>query len=133
MRYFINVILDVCAVRLDFETFTTAGPTATGEEDGGLCVDSLVVSGTSGLTSPVICGMNTGQHSKSIFSHFCQTDFEVFVEFSSLYGYGSRFHRNGHCSFYLCWCLHYPDVGNQGYTNSLRCQLQTYFWMLTVP
>jgi len=53
---------DVCAVRLDFETFTTAGPTATGEEDGGLCVDSLVVSGTSGLTSPVICGMNTGQH-----------------------------------------------------------------------
>jgi len=53
---------DVCAVRLDFETFTTQGPAATGEADGGLCVDSLVVSGSSGLTSPVICGMNSGQH-----------------------------------------------------------------------
>jgi len=53
---------DVCAVRLDFETFTTQGPADTEEISGGVCVDSLVVSGTSGLSSPVICGMNTGQH-----------------------------------------------------------------------
>jgi len=53
---------DVCAVRLDFESFTTLGPVATGEEMGGLCVDSLVVTGSSGLSSPVICGMNDGQH-----------------------------------------------------------------------
>merc|ERR1712241_1599512 len=53
---------NVCAVRLDFETFTTAGPTSTAEVNGGACTDSLVVSGTSGLSSPVICGTNAGQH-----------------------------------------------------------------------
>jgi len=53
---------DVCAVRLDFETFTTLGPAATGEANGGLCVDSLEIKGSSGLSSPIICGMNTGQH-----------------------------------------------------------------------
>merc|ERR1712066_396573 len=41
---------------------TTQGPADTEEISGGVCVDSLVVSGTSGLSSPVICGMNTGQH-----------------------------------------------------------------------
>ena len=55
---------DVCAVRLDFETFTTAGPATTEEPTGGVCTDSLVVSGTSGLSTPVICGSNAGQHSK---------------------------------------------------------------------
>ena len=54
----------VCSVRLDFESFTTVGPSGTLEATGGLCVDSLVVSGTSGLSSPVICGSNAGQHSK---------------------------------------------------------------------
>merc|ERR1711971_1251020 len=33
----------VCAVRLDFETFQTAGPAATTEASGGLCVDSFKV------------------------------------------------------------------------------------------
>ena len=55
---------DVCAVRLDFETFTTRGPTSTEEASGGVCSDSFVVSGTSGYSTPVICGSNTGQHSK---------------------------------------------------------------------
>ena len=54
----------VCSVRLDFETFTTLGPTSTAESSGGVCVDSFVVTGTSGLSTPVICGKNTGQHSK---------------------------------------------------------------------
>jgi len=53
---------DVCSVRLDFETFTTAGPALSTEVSGGVCVDSFVVSGTSGLSSPVICGSNTDQH-----------------------------------------------------------------------
>merc|ERR1719362_50633 len=52
----------VCAVRLDFETFQTAGPAATTEASGGLCVDSFKVSGTSGLSTPIICGSNAGQH-----------------------------------------------------------------------
>ena len=55
---------DVCSVRLDFETFTTAGPTATTEVNGGACTDSFVVTGTSGLSSPVICGSNSGQHGR---------------------------------------------------------------------
>ena len=82
---------DVCAVRLDFETFTTQGPADTEEISGGVCVDSLVVSGTSGLSSPVICGMNTGQHGKylkkrgkklsAFLALFC---FIVIFEFSRL-------------------------------------------------
>merc|ERR1719238_1772000 len=52
----------VCAVRLDFETFATAGPSATTETSGGVCTDSFVVTGTSGLSTPVICGSNAGQH-----------------------------------------------------------------------
>jgi hypothetical protein len=55
---------DVCTVRLDFETFTTVGPADTAETSGGACTDSFVASGTSGSTSPVICGSNAGQHSK---------------------------------------------------------------------
>jgi len=52
---------DVCAVRLDFETMTIAGP-ATTLETTGTCTDSFVATGTSGLSTPVICGKNTGQH-----------------------------------------------------------------------
>ena len=59
---------DVCAVRLDFETFTTAGPSATDETTGGVCTDSFVATGTSGYSTPVICGKNTGQHSKFLKS-----------------------------------------------------------------
>ena len=35
---------DVCWLRLDFETFTTLGPTATDETDGGLCIDMLTIT-----------------------------------------------------------------------------------------
>ena len=54
----------VCTVRLDFESFVTQGPSSTEEVNGGECTDSLVVTGSSGLSSPVFCGKNTGQHSK---------------------------------------------------------------------
>jgi len=54
---------DVCFVRLDFDAFTIQGPAATNEPTNGHnCVDSFVVTGTSGLSSPTICGMNAGQH-----------------------------------------------------------------------
>ena len=70
LRYTINKCSsEVCQVRLDFETFNIAGPAATTEATGGLCVDSFVVTGTSGLSTPVICGLNTGEHSKSF--HEC--------------------------------------------------------------
>ena len=59
---------DVCSVRLDFETFATQGPALTDESVGGTCTDSFVASGTSGITSPVICGSNAGQHSKYLYT-----------------------------------------------------------------
>ena len=81
---------DVCAVRLDFETFTTAGPSSTAETNGGECTDSFVVTGTSGLTSPTICGKNSGQHSKALYLVLFknQTDFKPIFN-SSLHGYWS--------------------------------------------
>lgn len=54
---------DVCSVRLDFETFQIGGPATTAEAlDAHNCVDSFVAKGTSGITTPVICGLNAGQH-----------------------------------------------------------------------
>jgi hypothetical protein len=38
---------DVCYLRLDFETFTTVGPTLTTEASGGLCTDSFKVTVTN--------------------------------------------------------------------------------------
>ena len=46
-------ILDICAFRLDFETFQTAGPTTYTEASGGACVDSFVVSSVSKYLLPI--------------------------------------------------------------------------------
>ena len=58
------VLADICWLRLDFETFTTLGPADTVETDGGLCVDKLTFTVTSGQQIPELCGTLTGQHSK---------------------------------------------------------------------
>ncbi len=47
-------------VRLDFISFATAQPTA------GTCTDTFTVSGATTAT-PVICGDNSGQHSKTFY------------------------------------------------------------------
>lgn len=61
---------NICRIRLDFTTFTIAGPFAgnvganTVKDDGavGQCrTDTFSATGTQG-GSPVICGVNTGQH-----------------------------------------------------------------------
>jgi len=52
---------DVCALRLDFETFTTAGP--TGGSDNTAAIDTFQVTATpSNIAIPAISGENTGQH-----------------------------------------------------------------------
>ena len=78
-------------MRLDFDTFVISGPstsTATGEAkiSGGVlntasgisattasqCLtDRFQVTNSGGITPPVICGINTGEHSKIylIFLH----------------------------------------------------------------
>jgi len=79
---------DVCFVRLDFDTFTIQGPAATNEPTNGHnCVDSFVVTGTSGLSSPVICGINTGQH--GILYSITILQFYSAFSFCSVHGYGT--------------------------------------------
>lgn len=66
---------DICSLRLDFESFTLAGPSVTDTEDpaalhepfGGVCdQDIFTVDATGGLAIPLICGANTGEHSKTL-------------------------------------------------------------------
>ena len=61
-----NVFLAVCSMRLDFETFTTTGPTLTNDNSPPAGLDSFVVtSSPSGFTAPTISGENKGQHSNN--------------------------------------------------------------------
>jgi len=62
ITYTINKCADnICAVRLDFETFVTVAPTKT-DESSTACNDKFrSVTSTSG-NSPYICGTNTGHH-----------------------------------------------------------------------
>ncbi|XP_059099340.1 uncharacterized protein LOC131893360 [Tigriopus californicus] len=65
---------DICRIRLDFTTFSIAGPaigtTSTGtsipEDKGGSVgdcnVDSFSVTAPGYKSSPVVCGFNSGQH-----------------------------------------------------------------------
>lgn len=53
---------DICQFRLDFESFTTLGPTSSLEATGGACVDTFTTVLSSSFAVPVICGKNTGQH-----------------------------------------------------------------------
>ncbi|XP_059088976.1 uncharacterized protein LOC131885067 isoform X2 [Tigriopus californicus] len=64
---------DICRIRLDFTTFSIAGP-VTGsvidsnalEDNGGTVgdclMDSFTLTSPGNQASPVICGFNTGQH-----------------------------------------------------------------------
>jgi len=54
---------NICTMRLDFETFTTTGPTVTNDATTATLMDSFVVtSSPSGFTAPTIAGENKGQH-----------------------------------------------------------------------
>lgn len=51
---------NVCQLRLDFEDFILAQP-----DENGLCTtDSFMVRTTVGERLPILCGENSGQHSK---------------------------------------------------------------------
>jgi len=53
--------VDVCSLRLDFESFTTAGPTST--DDSNACIDTFQVTASpSGDASNKICGEMGGEH-----------------------------------------------------------------------
>ena len=58
---------DICYLRLDFETFTTVGPSDTTEAKGTgeyACTDTMTVTTSSGQSIPTLCGDLTGQHSQ---------------------------------------------------------------------
>lgn len=62
LTFTINKCADnVCTIRLDFLNFNINGPASDMEVNGGECTDSFTTSGSTGKTSPVICGVNTGK------------------------------------------------------------------------
>ena len=89
--------IDICCVRLDFESFTLRTPADTIETNGGACTDTFMVtvlpicfyyhynwifvlwittiSSSSTTPIPTICGLNTGQHSNEIITYFMITHF----------------------------------------------------------
>ena len=66
-----SLYIDVCFLRLDFETFSIAGPASTDEgvadADSDLCQDTFDVTVSTGQNIPTICGVNTGQHSNGFY------------------------------------------------------------------
>jgi hypothetical protein len=51
--------------RLDFDNFVIANPSSAGTNIGSCsATDNFQLISPSGVNSPVICGINTGQHSK---------------------------------------------------------------------
>ena len=62
--------LDICQVRIDFETTSLIGPSSTSKCEE----DTLSISGTAGEPPTVVCGELTGQHSQYlvffIFFHY---------------------------------------------------------------
>jgi hypothetical protein len=50
---------------LDFDNFVIANPSSAGTNIGSCsATDNFQLVSPSGVNSPVICGINTGQHSK---------------------------------------------------------------------
>ena len=63
---YVSSFLDVCTLRLDFCTFTTAGPTGTTDAstpNPDTTMDTFTITTTpTGSPIPLIAGENTGEH-----------------------------------------------------------------------
>ena len=54
---------------MDFEAFDIMGPSDSEETSGGACAEDMLVVTQAPNTNeniPVICGLNSGQHSKRL-------------------------------------------------------------------
>ena len=63
--FFFSTFLDICQVRLDFDTFSITQPSTA----GACTTDTVTITTKTGLTKPnipVLCGTLTGSHSKYI-------------------------------------------------------------------
>lgn len=78
------ILSDVCWLRLDFEQFTTAGPSLTTEVSGGVCIDSFSVTvgiGTNWIIS-VDYSISNGQWYADLWSYKSNRhDFDIDLDF----------------------------------------------------
>ena len=55
---------NICQIRLDFDTFDIAQPESSTTPIVTNCVDARFSTTSQGATMPILCGTNTGKHSK---------------------------------------------------------------------
>ena len=69
----------VCSLRLDFDVFSISGPVGSDELFGGECsIDAFFIQGPESSMVPVICGENSGSHSKDIIKEVCTRLFFIY-------------------------------------------------------
>ncbi len=57
--------LDICSLKLDFESFNILAGASTVEATGFSCQDTFQIQGLgTGQQIPIICGANNGHHGK---------------------------------------------------------------------
>ena len=65
---------------MDFEVFSISGPVGSDELFGGECsIDAFFIQGTESSLVPVICGENSGSHSKDIFKKVYATHLAILI------------------------------------------------------
>ena len=72
-RLFFHYHLDICTLRLDFESFTTIAGTGTLIDSTSACQDSFEITNHNGAGIPNICGKNSGHHSEFFFNFVLYT------------------------------------------------------------
>ena len=80
-RLFFHYYLDICTLRLDFESFTTIAGTGTLIDSTSACQDSFEITNHNGAGIPNICGKNSGHHSEFFFSILFYTQNLIFLFF----------------------------------------------------
>ena len=115
-RLFFHYHLDICTLRLDFESFTTIAGTGTLIDSTSACQDSFEITNHNGAGIPNICGKNSGHHSEFFFNFFFFKNliFLFFFCFSFCWSWGRHF---SYPSFYI-WsqCPRKQRIRNQNYS-----------------
>ena len=65
---------------MDFEVFSISGPVGSDELFGGECsIDAFFIEGPESSLVPVICGENSGSHSKDILKEVYVTHLAISI------------------------------------------------------
>ena len=84
---------NICRIRYDLTTHTLASPVlgtagspslVTNAATGACTTDAFTITSPGNVGSPLICGLNTGQHSKFQLGHlfWCNLTFEITFQWS---------------------------------------------------